>query len=131
MYSSRTVTIAIARPLQRVYEFLAEPRNLPRWASGPLANYRQVGAHEWEADGPVRVRFTPVNRFGIVDFSITPSTMFSQMTPARVYTNGEGAELAITLFQLDGISDEQFASDCAWLEADLQVLKTYLESLEP
>ena len=131
MYPSRTVIVAIARPLQRVYAFLAEPRNLPRWASGPLANYHQVSAHEWEADGPVRIQFTPVNRFGVIDFSITPSSMLSQMTPARVYTNGEGAEVAITLFQREGISDEQFASNCAWMEADLQVLKTYLESLEP
>jgi hypothetical protein len=132
MYRSRTITVAIARPLERVYAFLADPRNLSRWGSGPRENFREIGPLEWETvgqGGVLRIRVTPKNRFGVLDFSMSPVGQQALAIPARVYANGDGSEFAVTMFQYDGISDERFASDCEWLQADLLVLKTYLESL--
>lgn len=40
---------------------------------------------------------------------------------------GEGSEVLFTLFQLPGMSDEQFAKDAAMVEADLRMLKTVME----
>ncbi|KKB10959.1 hypothetical protein VE25_15360 [Devosia geojensis] len=128
MYPSRTVTVAIDRPLQRVYEFLAEPANLTRWTQISVRDWHKAAAHVWQAGG-IRIRFTPPNRFGILDIAVEGTQFGTQFLPARLYTNGEGCELAITLFRLDDMSEELFVSECAWIEADLQVLKTYLESL--
>lgn len=132
MYRSRTITVAIARPLERVHAFLADPRNLSRWGSGPRESFREIGPLEWETvgqDGVLRIKVTPKNRFGVLDFSMSPVGQQAPAIPARVYANGKGSEFAVTMFQYDGISDERFASDCEWLQADLLVLKTYLESL--
>jgi hypothetical protein len=132
MYPSRTITVVIDRPLQHVYSFLANPENLSRWGSGPRVSYREIGPLEWETvgqDGVLRIRFTPENRFGVLDFSMSPVDRQMPMIPARVYANGKGSEFAVTLFQYEGTSEARFASDCEWLQADLLVLKTYLESL--
>jgi hypothetical protein len=129
MYPSRTVTVAIDRPLQRVYEFLADPANLTRWTQIPAREWQQVSNHVWQVGG-TRIRFTPSNRFGILDVAIESAQFGAQALPARVYANGGGCEVAITLFQQEGMSTELFSSECAWIEADLQVLKTYLESLK-
>lgn len=132
MYPSRTISVAIERPAQQVYAFLARPQNLSRWGSGPRQSYREISPLEWETmgeEGLLRIKFTPRNRFGVLDFSMSPVGQQMPVIPARVYANGEGAEFAVTLFQYEGISDERFASDCEWLQADLLVLKTYLESL--
>jgi hypothetical protein len=129
MYPSRTLTIAIARPLDVVYPFLAEPRNLARW--GSMRAYRKISDHVWETEdetGPVRIQFTPPNAFGILDHKIYRPGETVIVTRARIYANGEGCELCLTLFQPEGMSDAKFASDFEWMRTDLRVLKTYLES---
>jgi len=45
----------------------------------------------------------------------------------RVVANGEGSEVMFTLFQLPGMSGEQFIQDASMVEADLLTLKTVLE----
>ena len=129
MYPSRTVTVAVDRPLQRVYAFLADPTNIPRWTQIPVSEWQQVSSHVWQT-AAIRIRFTPPNRFGILDIVVENGPHGTQALPARVYANGQGCEIAVTLFRQEGMSAELFESECAWIEADLQVLKTYLESLE-
>ena len=40
MYPSRTITLAINRPLEMVYGFLVEPKNLTHWGASPI---RSIG----------------------------------------------------------------------------------------
>jgi hypothetical protein len=47
--------------------------------------------------------------------------------PMRVFPNGEGAEVLITVFRQPGVSDEKFAEDTHWVRRDLEALKTLLE----
>lgn len=49
----------------------------------------------------------------------------------RVVANGEGSELMFTLFQLPGMSDEQFGQDAGMVETDLRTLKVVLEGTGP
>ena len=48
--------------------------------------------------------------------------------PMRVVPNGESSEVSFTLFQLPGMSDEEFARDAGMVEADLRTLKRVLEA---
>jgi hypothetical protein len=45
----------------------------------------------------------------------------------RVFPNGEGSEVLITVFRQAGVSDEKFAEDTQWVRRDLEALKTLLE----
>ncbi|MCA9070771.1 MAG: hypothetical protein KDA84_17695, partial [Planctomycetaceae bacterium] len=69
--------------------------------------------------GWVGIRFVPTNDFGVLDHVVTLPDGQSILNPMRVVANGEGSELMFTLFQLPGMSDEQFAKDTGMVEADL------------
>jgi hypothetical protein len=47
--------------------------------------------------------------------------------PMRVFPNGEGTEVLITMFRQPGVSDEKFAEDTQWVRRDLEALKELLE----
>ncbi len=126
---SRTVSVRITRPWQEVYDFAATPENVPRWASGLARSLREADG-EWlaeTAEGPVRVRFTARNRFGVLDHHVRVRPDLDVYVPMRVIANGAGSEVQCTVFRLPGTSDEAFARDVAWVERDLQTLRSLLE----
>jgi hypothetical protein len=45
----------------------------------------------------------------------------------RVFANGEGAEVLLTVFRRPGQSDEKFGEDTQWVRRDLEALKEILE----
>jgi hypothetical protein len=132
MFRSKTITVSIHRPLRDVYEFMAEPLNLPTWVASIGNSIAHVSGTDWAADGENGqriIRFHPRTEHGILDYAVfregeTPVTM-----PVRVVANGEdGTEVILTLYQRPAVSDAQFNSDAEWIEADLLTLKTLLES---
>jgi hypothetical protein len=132
MMNSRTITCSIQRPLSNVYEFASNPENLPRWVRSFCLSVRKSG-DEWQMETPtgwVGIRFVPANEFGVLDHVVTLPDGQSILNPMRVVANGEGSEVMFTLFQLPGMSDEQFAKDAEMVEADLGSLKTILEGRE-
>lgn len=127
---SRTLTIRIERPLQEVYDFASVPENFARWAAGLGKLTERVG-DRWRAEtpqGPVQVRFTAPNPFGVLDHYVTLTAGTEIAVPTRVIANGDGTELLFTVFRLPGMSDAQFADDTAAVERDLQTLKALLEA---
>jgi hypothetical protein len=48
----------------------------------------------------------------------------------RVVANGTGSEVILTMFQLPGMSADQYAEDAAMVEKDLRTLRQVLESRE-
>ena len=78
--------------------------------------------------GWVRIRFVPANEFGVLDHVVTLLDGKSILNPMRVVVNGDGSEVMFTLFQISGMSDEQFVKDSRMVEADLLTLKSVLES---
>ncbi len=126
----RHISVGISRPLGEVYAFLVEPENLPKWASGLGHSFRHVGGMEWLAEtpmGPMKVRFSERNAFGILDHAVIPANGKPTHNPMRVFANGDGSEVVFSLFQRPGMSDEEFARDADWVARDLQALKAYLE----
>lgn len=77
------------------------------------------------------IRFIPANKFGVLDHVVTLPDGQSILNPMRVVANGDGSEVMFTLFQISGMSDEQFANDSGMVESDLLMLKSVLESHEP
>jgi hypothetical protein len=105
--------MTIERPAGEVYAFVCDPKNLPAWASGLSA--------------AVKVRFVERNPFGVLDHYVRVDSGPEVYMPMRVFPNGEGAEVLITVFRQPGVSDEKFAEDTHWVRRDLEALKTLLE----
>jgi hypothetical protein len=126
---SRTLSISIDRPADRVYDFVSNPQNLPKWATAFVRSVRKTGGG-WVVetpDGPVGIRFVPQNELGVLDHSVNPAPGVEILNPMRVVPNGAGSEVMFTLFQLPEMSDQKFAEDAGMVERDLRTLKSVLE----
>src|SRR5215510_2628041 len=112
-FESRTLSVRINRAPQDVYDFAAVPTNFPKWASGLGKSIERVN-DEWLAEtpqGPLKVRFTERNSFGVLDHYVIPELSEKVYIPMRVIANGTGNELIFTLFRLSDMSEEKFAED--------------------
>ena len=105
--------MTIEPPTLDVYNFISDPKNLPKWASG--------------LDAAVKVRFVERNKYGVLDHFISAGSLPEVYMPMRVFPNGEGAEVLITVFRQPGTSDEKFHEDTQWVLRDLEALKELLE----
>jgi hypothetical protein len=128
-HRKRWLSVRIERSAAEAYEFLAVPENFPKWASGLGRSLRKVG-DEWvaeTAEGPVKVRFSERNSFGVLDHTVTLPQGTSVYVPLRVVAREWGCEVVLTLFRRPGISDEKFAADAEWVARDLRAAKRILE----
>lgn len=130
LFPSRNLSISINSDVKDVYNFVCVPENFQRWASGLGKSLKKVNG-EWIAetpDGPVSIRFSERNEFGVLDHWVSPKPGLQIYIPMRVIANGIGCELIFTLFRLHGMTDEQFAADAEWVMRDLTSLKNLLEA---
>lgn len=130
MPASQVLHVHIARPYEKVAAFLADPLNMNQWASGLGHSLRHENG-EWLADGPegpVRIRFSPANAFGIADHWVEVAPGVVVYIPLRVIAHDEGSDVQLTLLRLPTMSDEQYARDADWIRRDLATLKALLEN---
>ena len=129
MREARTVSVSIARPWEEVYEAIWQPEDFPQWASGLSASPLVQDGDRWSAagpEGPVRIRFTGRNAFGVMDHRVDLGTGPEVYVLMRVVPNGAGAEVLVTVFRRPGMSDEAFAADATWVMRDLLALRALL-----
>lgn len=127
---TRTISLSIDRDWREVYDYLSSPPNFSAWASG-LGSGLEKSGKEWIAQGPtgpVGIRFSPHNAFGVLDHLVTLSTGAIVPVPMRVIPNQTGCEVMLTVFRMAEMSDEQFAADTDWVARDLAALKKLLET---
>ncbi|QEL23325.1 SRPBCC family protein [Bosea sp. F3-2] len=127
---ARHIGISIDRPVEQVYAFLAEPENFPQWAEGLGHSFVHVEGMTWRAETPMgsmRILFSEPNRHGVLDHAVIPEHGPAMHNPMRVVANGDGAEVVFTLFQRDGMSDDEMAADAGMIARDLAALKALLE----
>ena len=126
---SRQLSIAIDCPPETVYDFAANPENLPRWAAGLGRTVLKAGCG-WKVQTPqgmMGLRFAPDNPYGVLDHYVMPPGGAEIYVPMRVVENGSSSEVLFTLFRQPDMSDAEFAADCALVERDLAALKKVLE----
>jgi len=129
-FRSRHISVSINRSPDHVYEFAANPENLPQWAAGLSGSIEYVGG-EWISESPmgrIKVEFAPQNPFGILDHDVTLPTGARVHNPMRVFANDDGSELIFTVYQRPDMSDEAFAQDGQAVARDLNTLKSLLET---
>jgi hypothetical protein len=125
----RHISVSIDRPPDKVYSFVSNPENLPKWATGLGGSIKKVNG-EWIADAPmgkVKIKFAEENKFGVLDHEVVLESGVTINNPMRVIANGKGSEVFFTLIRQPEVSDEKFAQDARWVEKDLKILKGLLE----
>lgn len=130
MLPARTYSISIRREWQSLYERIWRPEIFPKWASGLSDSDLRQDGDAWLADapdGPIRIRFTPHNAFGVMDHIVDTGDGAPIVVPLRVIPNGDGAEVMLTLFRQPGMDDERFSADAKWINRDLKALKALAE----
>lgn len=130
-HTSRNLSVSINRDAKDVYNYVRVPENFPRWASGLGKSLKKIDG-EWIAEtpeGPVKVKFTERNEFGVLDHWVNPKPGLLIYIPMRAIANGSGCELIFTLFRLPDMTDEKFSADAEWVMRDLTTLKSLLEAL--
>ena len=127
---SRHVSTHVDRPVAVVYDFAADPQNLPRWAAGLAGATVERDGESWATDSPmgrVRFTFTPRNELGLLDHDVTMPSGETVHNPLRVTADGDGSEVVFTLRRRPGMSDEELERDAEAVARDLATLKSILE----
>jgi hypothetical protein len=133
MARSRTVSVSIACPAPRVYDFVSNPENLPVWAAGLGRSVSNVDGR-WimqTASGPLGIRFVDRNDLGVLDHHVMLASGQEILVPMRVVGDGADSEVMVTVFRLAGMSGKKFAQDVTLVERDLNALKRILEGKGP
>ncbi|WP_371829988.1 SRPBCC family protein [Rhodococcoides trifolii] len=126
---SRHVSQVIRRSPEEVYEFAADPANLPRWAAGLANSPVSIEGDRLIAESPmgrVTVSFVPRNDLGVLDHDVTLPSGTTVNNPVRVLSHPNGSEILFTVRQIE-LSDEEFDRDLGLVAEDLNRLKELLE----
>jgi uncharacterized protein YndB with AHSA1/START domain len=126
---SKTISIYIAAPPAAVYDFASNPANLPAWVPSFCKSVEFVNGH-WVVQspgGPAVFAFVESNVYGVLDHTVTFPSGLKLTNPMRVVPNDSGSELLFTLFQHEGMSDQQFREDENNVHSDLETLRRILE----
>jgi len=129
--SSRHISVDIARPASEVYEFAADPLNLPTWAAGLAGSPVVREGEQWVTDSPmgrVTFTFTPRNDLGVLDHVVTLPSGERVYNPMRVIGDGDGCEVVFTLRRRPGMSDQELERDVDAVAKDLATLRSVVES---
>ena len=127
-YRSRHVSVSIKSSPDRVYEFVSNPSNLPKWAAGLSGSIEEIEG-DLIAESPmgrVKIKFASDNTFGILDHYVMLPSGEIIYNPMRVFQNENGSELVFTLYQRPGMSDQNFRHDEELVASDLQRLKSLI-----
>lgn len=74
LFTATTVSISIERCPSDVYAFIADPRNMPVWATSFCRAVSRTAAG-WATetpDGQLPIRFVAPNAFGVLDHYVGP-----------------------------------------------------------
>ena len=129
MLEARTIGISVNQEWRSVYDAIWRPEDFSRWASGLAKSPIERDGEYWKAEGPegpIRIRFTDHNPFGVMDHWVDLGAGGEVYVPVRVVANQNGAEILFTLFRQPQMSEAQFAADAEWVARDLAALKRWL-----
>ena len=126
--STESVTINVDH--RHLFEFLADPYNLPKCAVGFCRAIRREG-DRWvvqTSQGEAAVRYVTHPDLGVVDFYIAAAPGLEVAAFSRVVPNADGAEYVFTQFQAPGMPDDLFESQVRALKEELVVLRALMHA---
>ena len=128
---SQHISIDIDRRMSEVYDFAADPLNLPKWAAGLAGSKVERDGQQWFTESPmgrVTFKFAPRNDFGVLDHDVTLPSGQVVYNPLRVISDGDECEVVFTLRQRPDMTDDDFDRDADAIAKDLTTLKSVVEA---
>ncbi len=125
-----TKSISIGAPVSKVFAFVSNLANWPKWA---IANVVAVkpGSGEWWAmetrTGLGRIRIRPDEASGVLDYDLISSGV-QWTVSARVAPKDEGSVFTLEFTPPPSVSQETFDKQVALADKELARLKQLLES---
>jgi uncharacterized protein YndB with AHSA1/START domain len=125
-----TQTISIDTPASQVFDFVADPANLPRWAIA-FAKEVQADGDAWLVTtgdgGKVSLRPVTDEQLGVVDFHMVMPGGVESVARSRVVPRDGGSEFVFTQVQAPGIPEEMFDRFVETVAHELTALKAVME----
>ena len=127
---SITKSVSIDVPGDRVFAFLADAANWPKWAIVNVKSIKRADDQWWTMETPAgmaRLRIRPNAELGILDHDFNaPDATWT--VPARLVPNGSGCEFMMTFFQPPAFTRQFFEEQLALVDKELARLKSLMES---
>jgi hypothetical protein len=127
---SETRSVSISAPPEAVLDFLADARNLPRWAPAFAAAVRPDGEPDrWLIDDGERefaIAWRVDRELGTVDI-LRPGDARGGAY-MRVVPNGAGSQYVFTLVFPEGAPEPAVAAQMETVEAELATVRTLVET---
>ena len=117
--------------MSEVYDFAADPLNLPTWAAGLAGSKVERDGQEWFTESPmgrVTLKFAPRNDFGVLDHDVTLLSGQIVYNPLRVISDGDACEVVFTLRRRPEMTDADFERDADAVAQDLATLKSVVQA---
>ena len=127
-YPVKNISISINKSADEVYQFASKPENFPKWIDfiKSMTNHGQFWTGKTDL-GDIKIKFAPLNDFGIVDHQVTFANGATVDNPMRVVGNNKGCEFTFMLFWMPDKTETEFNEDAEAVRKDLQKLKEVLE----
>ncbi|HHJ17557.1 MAG TPA: hypothetical protein ENJ80_12745 [Gammaproteobacteria bacterium] len=130
VFESKTLTVAIDAPYEKIMTDLADPMTHPEWAkeffAGPAekSKYGYVLAPVPMMGGAVKFKIESDITLGILDLYLAPPDAdFGTPLQVRVIRNGDGANVLWTLLRFPGMSDSNWEDGLVSMSKELCELK--------
>lgn len=134
-----TAFARIARPVDVVFDFMAEPNNLGIWALGAWnATVDSAGLIHGASikDGnEIFVRIVPISDNRLIDYHVglSPTELtpriFAHVLSTEILGANDGASvLMMTALRTDDMDDERWAGLCATHAVEIDLIKSAIET---
>ncbi len=124
--NSRTVTAVFDAPKDRVFDFLADVDNLPKWADEFARELKHEGATVKVVNnlGEFLFRIDAHEETGVIDMYAGPTEEGLALFPTRVVALGAAkSAYSFTMFKSPGMPDELFESQYASLRREFDNIR--------
>jgi hypothetical protein len=131
---SETVTTVLPVPRQRVFEYMSDIRNLPKWANEFARELREEDGEYVVVNGLGEFVFEirADESTGVIDMYAGPTRAEMAVFPTRAVELPDGrTSYSFTMFQGPGMPDELFESQFASLRREFQNIEAILSASSP
>jgi len=127
---TKTKSVIIAAPPQKVFAYLADGANWPKWAIHNVKSATLRGVRTWDVDTPrgksvLKLKFDEST--GILDYEYNDPNGVNWRVPGRLVLMDGGSLVIMTFVKPHSVSESDFATSMTQLDDELTTLRTNLE----
>lgn len=128
--NNRTKTVTLNAPREKVFDYVSNIENLPKWATGFCLELKKEGS-DYKVktpDGEIHFRIEADRQTGVVDMFGGPVKDRAACWPARVAPLPDNTSVLIfTAVQPPDVPDEVFEMQCKSLDEEFENIRRAVE----